>query len=297
MLEFYLKLIGDIGFEKDDLEFLKEKGRFLLGNYGEEILNLVKLYEESGFDNKKFEKNREAVAEKSGQNIDVLNLVYLLCAAYGLKERYLKKGYTEEMFLNAIKDLKYKSGVNKTKTGILGISGHDWTDWIFSMKTLPLGRLQYQKQANWFDKPYTYKDITINPGDDIYYVHIPEAGPLTKESREESYKMAYKYLDKVDGKVYLACNSWLLCDKNPEILGEDNNTVSFMRDFDVFEGFVREADDNMWRIFGYDYDGKPENLPRNTKMQQKIADWYLKGGHLGIGRGFIILDENGRWNI
>lgn len=296
MVEFYKKLIEDIGFEDKDFTFLKEKGEKLLTEYKDDILNLVKLYEKNNFDNKAFTDKREALAEKSGEPVDVINLVYLLCACKGLKERYLKKGYTEEMFLNAAKDLKYKSGVSKIKTGILGISGHDWTDWIFSIKTLPLGRLQYQKQQNWFDKPYTYKDITINPGDEIYYVHIPEAGPLTKESREESYKMAYKYLDKVDGKVYLTCNSWLLCEKNPEILGEDNNTVSFMRDFDIFDGFVREADDNMWRIFGYPYDGKPENLPRNTKMQQKIADWYQKGGHLGIGRGFIILDENGRWN-
>lgn len=297
MLEFYSKLIKDIGFAHEDLTFLAEKGEKLLTYYKDDVLNLVKLYEENDFDNNGFVAQREELAQKSGEHIDLVNIVYLLCAAYGLKERYLKKGYTEEMFLNAIKDLKYKSGVNKTKTGILGISGHDWTDWIFSMKTLPLGRLQYQKQANWFDKSYTYKDITINPEDDIYYVHIPEAGPLTKELREESYNLAYKYLDKVDGKVYLACNSWLLCEINPEMLGEDNNTVSFMRDFDVFDGFVREADDNMWRIFGYDYDGKPENLPRNTKMQQKIADWYMKGKHLGIGRGFLILDENGRYNI
>ena len=293
MFEFYEKLIEDIGFETEDLSFLREKGEKLLSLYQDDILNLVALYEEKGFDNNKFIAERVAVAEKSGEPVDVVNLVYLLCACKGLKERYLKKGYTEEMFLNAAKDLKYKSGVSKTKTGVLGISGHDWTDGIFSMNTLPLGRLQYQKHKNWFEKSYTYKDITINPGDVIYYIHIPEAGPLTKDLREESYKMAYKYLDKVDGKVYLACNSWLLCDKNPEILGEDNNTVSFMRDFDIFDGFVREADDNMWRIFGYQYDGKPENLPRNTKMQQKIADWYQKGGHLGIGRGFIILDENG----
>ena len=241
MIEFFKKLIIDMDFAQEDLKLLQEDGVRLLKDYEEDILNLVKLYEESGFDNKFFVDKREAVASKSGFSVDFVNLVYLLCACKGLRERYLKKGYTEDMFLNAAKDLKYKSGVNKTQKGILGISNHDWTDWIFSMKTLPLGRLQYQKQANWFDKPYTYKDIIINPEDDIYYVHIPEAGPLTKELREESYKMAYKYLDKVDGKVYLACNSWLLCEINPEMLGEDNNTVSFMRDFDVFDGFVREG--------------------------------------------------------
>ncbi len=297
MLEFYKKLVNDLQFQQEDLRLLKEEGTRLLSEYEDDVLNFVNLYEQSGFDNKVFVDKREALAEKSGFSVEFVNLVYLLCACKGLRERYLKKGYTEEMFLSAAMDLKYKTGDCKKKRGMLGIARvHDWHDAIYKMVTIPLGRLQYQKQENWFEKPYTYGAITINPGDEIYYIHIPEAGPLTKELREESYKMAYKYLDKVDGKLYLACNSWLLCEKNPEILGEDNNTVSFMRDFDVYDGFVREADDNMWRIFGYDYDGKPENLPRDTKMQQKIADWYIKGGHLGIGRGFIILDENGRWN-
>ena len=297
MLEFYKKLIVDMDFQPEDLKILENQGLKLLSDYEDDILNLIKLYKESGYDNKSFVDKREELAEKSGVYVELVTLVYLLCACKDLKERYMEKGYTEEMFLNAAMDLKYKTSDCKKKQGVFGIAkNHDWHDAIYKMITIPLGRLQYQRQANWFDKSYTYKDITINPGDDIYYIHIPESGPLTKELREESYKMAYEMLEKVDGKLYLACNSWLLCENNPEMLGEDNNTVSFMRDFDVFDGFVREADDNMWRIFGYDYDGKPENLPRNTSMQKKIADWYMQGKHLGVGRGFLILDENGRWN-
>lgn len=296
MLTFYKDMLNKIGFETEDLIFLTEKGEKLITCFPDEIKEIIKIYKESNFSDEANLRKREALSEKSGEDIAVINLVYLICATEILREKYLEKGYSEDMFINTAKDLKYKSLNHKILNGFAGISNHSWHNGFFRMSIMALGRLQYQKQNNWFEKPYTYGDITINPNDEIYYIHIPEAGPLTKELREESYKLAYKYLDKVNGKVYLACNSWLLCDKNPEILGEDNNTVSFMRDFDIYEGFVREADDNLWRIFGYKYDGKPENLPKNTKMQKKVAEWYEKGGHLGIGRGFIILDEHGRYN-
>ena len=296
MLEHYIDIIDKIGFGEDDKQVLLSQGAEIVKNFADDIKELIEIYEASNFDNSKNLDKREALVEKTGQKREFIDLVYLLCATKSMKERYLAKGYTEKIFLDTARDLKYKSGVHKTRFGYLGV-GHDFQDQAFSMQRIALGRLQYQKAASWLETPYTYKDVTIKQGDVIYFIHIPEAGPLTKELRQESYKLAYKYLDKQpDGRVYLACSTWLLCDKNPEILGTDNNIVSFMGDFDIDEGFIREADNNMWRIFGYDYDGKPENLPRNTRMQQKIADWYMKGGHLGIGRGFIILDQNGRWN-
>lgn len=296
MLKHYAEIIEKIGFGDDDKQILLSKGAEIVKNFEQDIKDIIDSYEQCDFDSTKILDKREALATKSGEKLEFVDLVYLLCATKSMRERYLAKGYTDKIFMDTVKDLKYKSGVFKMRFGNLGIS-HDFQDQAFSMQRIALGRLQYQKSVNWLDTPYTYKDITINPGDMIYFVHIPEAGPLTKELREESYKLAFKYLDKQpDGKVYLACRTWLLCDKNPEILGTDNNIVSFMGDFDIDEGFICEADNNMWRVFGYDYDGKPENLPRNTKMQQKIADWYMKGGHLGLGRGFIILDENGRYN-
>ena len=54
MIEFFKKLIVDMEFHQEDLKLLQEDGVRLLTDYEEDILNLVKLYEENGFDNKVF---------------------------------------------------------------------------------------------------------------------------------------------------------------------------------------------------------------------------------------------------
>jgi len=160
------------------------------------------------------------------------------------------------------------------------------------MKLFALGRFQYIKGEFIAENPYVFKDITINPGDDVYYIHIPSGGSMTEENRYDSYKKAFKFFGKKEGDyLLLVCSSWLLYPQNKLIYPEKSNLMGFFNDFDI----IRSREDekpfpNAWRIFNKSYDGDVSVLPQETTLQKNFAKWLAEGNKTGIGYGVIIYD-------
>lgn len=299
MINYYEKITEYLSLNDKATVFLLEKGRKIIKNHEKELENLISLYYEKGCEYPEIAEDVERFADSLNEHIYTVNYVFFVCATKTLEKLYEEKGIDKQIFYDTIMDISYKENECEEQKGVYGVFAANWYRDIFKAKTFKLGRLQYQEcECYILEKgPYKYGDVTVKNGDKVYHIHIPSCGPLTKELREESYKKAYDFLDKThNGKVVLLCRTWLLYEKNPEFLGADSNVVDFMKDFDLLPEYVEISDANMNRIFGYEYDGKPENLPRKTRMQRAVADWYEKGNHLGTGAGVIIMDENGRWN-
>ena len=53
----------------------------------------------------------------------------------------------------------------------------------FLLKLFKLGRFQYAAGPYRQDVAYNFNGITVNPGDSVYYIHIPATGSMPEEER------------------------------------------------------------------------------------------------------------------
>lgn len=220
------------------------------------------------------------------------NLIFLLECIPALKKRYEKDGISREIFVNTLRDIKYKYDECVAVKGGPGIFAFDWYDGFFRGGRYALGRLQYDQQPLDCDD-ITVSGHTVSKGDMVLWCHIPSSGPLNHEDCIASYKMAYEFHnDKVkNGILPIFCGSWLLYpDYYGTVFPEGSNTAEFIRDFHILFVHPQDTFRDAWRIFGKDYDGNPHNLPAHTSMQKRVIAHLENGGSFGSATGVILFD-------
>ena len=131
---------------------------------------------------------RGRMAEALGVNIYTVDMLLLIYCAVGLREVYAERGYSEQLFLGVLTDLRCKLIECKNVHGIWGTFVFSWFYRFYNCTRFMLGRLQYETT----EYKHDYKDV-IREGDTVYNCHIPSAGPLTPESVEESLRLAYEF--------------------------------------------------------------------------------------------------------
>lgn len=232
------------------------------------------------------------LADKYGKDEKAFCMLLAVISLDILRQKYITCGLGEQMYYDISKDFKYKLDECKKVHGLYGTMSFVWAHKIFNMEILSLGRFQYQKDV-FFDKPYTYGDITVNPGDEVVRFHIPSSGSMPKESRIDSYKRAFEFYGKKKGEyLVITCVSWLLYPALSDVYPQGSNLLDFMNDFDIV-GSVEPSQpfSNAWRVFGVPYDGGDTSLlPVNTTLQKNFAAWLAEGNHVGSGKGVIIFD-------
>mgnify|MGYP001416517494 FL=1 len=229
------------------------------------------------------------------KNMDIpsytMSMLLLSLCAKPLKEEYHKKGVSEDIYWNSMKDLTYKLKECYQLHGIWGTFTRDWYLGFYQMNRFALGRMQYELFEFMLDT-YKAKGITLHKGDKVINLHIPSEGPFDDKTRLTSYKKAYSfYKDSFDQKaIPFVCNSWLLYPAYKEILPKGSNIRSFMDDFTYIQGERSEKFNDAWRVFGKDYKCDPHNLPRKTSLQRSFADHLKNGGKTGTGYGIFFFD-------
>ena len=218
---------------------------------------------------------------------------FLLCcfAAKTLKERYAAAGIDEEIYWSSMKDLRWKFDECLDVHGIPGTFVAFWYPGFFHMTRFALGRLQYEHVRFNFEE-YTCGGITIRQGDDVLNCHIPSCGPLTEESRLDSYRRAWEFYKKdfPNGVVPIVCSSWLLYPEHFDFLPAHSNILSFMRDFTILRSGVDEKFGNAWRVFGAAATKPASEWPRDTSVRRAFADRILAGKPVGSGYGILLFD-------
>ncbi|MBR3927986.1 MAG: hypothetical protein IKJ65_03165 [Clostridia bacterium] len=233
----------------------------------------------------------EKLAQITGLHRYTSDMLFWVLCAQPLKARYAENQLTEEMYWDAMHDLKYKLMECYKFCGIWGsFTSGSWFAYFHTLKRLAFGRLQYDPWE-WPYAPYKGK---IQPGDNVYRIHIPAAGPLTKESVLDSFRKLYAFFrkDYPDGVMPIVCRSWLLYPAHVSQFGENSNTATFAGMFDLLE---TQEDPNFssfrW-MFNLKYEG-PETLkrvPTDTRFQRSAKAYFEAGNLPGIGCGVLLFD-------
>ncbi len=235
-------------------------------------------------------KDLKAFADKMGENEYTLDMYLLLSACGKLHKRYKRKGISDEIYYKTLEDLKWKLLECYECEEVWGTFVAGWYRGFFVMNRFGLGRLQFEK-SRFGEKRYEKNGLVLRKGSRVIGFHIPSAGPLTKESRIDAYKRAYKFYGGKNGKpMAFVCGSWLLYPPHREFLPEGSNILDFMDDFDIIKYEDKKDFHDGWRVFGKYSDAPLDQLPENTSLQRAFAKRLREGKPTGSGYGVFFFD-------
>ena len=225
------------------------------------------------------------IAEISGIHDNTVAMIFFLNGANTLRYVYKARGIPDVIWLDSMKDLRNKLIEYKKLSGLWGTNVSSWFKGYYTLDRFALGRLQFNKGTVKVD----CGDI-LKAGDTAVFCHIPSSGPLNIEDAKESFRRAREWFkdDFKDGKVPLACSSWLLYPAMTERLGDNSNIKKFAALFDIYEERADETNGNFWRIFYRPY--SPEAMAEiepKTGLERTVIDLIREGGSLGVGVGLI----------
>lgn len=223
-----------------------------------------------------------------------IDLLFVLECTSFLLEKYESNGISKKIFIDTMKDIKYKLEECIKVKNIFGIFVVNWFEYYFYIKRIALGRLQYDISTYSGDE-IKIKGYTIHEGDFVLRCHIPSSGPLNSELCMESFKMAYNFFhDKLNnGILPIMCCSWLLYPQYREVFGEKSNIVAFASNFEIVYVQNKEKFDDMWRVFSVECDSSDINindLSSNTTMQRNFIQYMKKGYSFGTATGVLLFD-------
>lgn len=232
-----------------------------------------------------------------------------LCLVYAflpeVKDRYKKKGISDEIFFDTMNDIKIWINDCRDNLQSTGLNELNWIMHHMNMNIFKIGRLQYQKMFYFMPNAYKKDGVEIKFGDKIWNVHICRGEKLDIEACEKSFVMAQefseKYFPEYPNNKFM-CHSWLLYPTNKEFMPEGSNILKFPELWDVISSREDPASAYRW-LYSVRYKNKvmlknkkktgsygcTEKLPQNTIMQQKGVEYILNGGTLGDGFGVKVL--------
>lgn len=232
----------------------------------------------------------DSAAEAAGVHKYTAELLYFLCLTKHLKALYTERNIDLKIWHDSCMDLHWKLFECKKMYDIWGSFVAWWFPGFFDMTRFALGRLQFEL----IDAPENWKEYVREKGEGItklINVHIPSAGKLHTEECDASFRQAAGFFaDAFPGEeVVVFCESWMLYAPQKAFLKPDSGVVTFMNRFEIYH--IEEGEDDLWRIFNLDYEGKPEALPENTSMQRAYKQWLTEGNRAGYGEGFFFMKK------
>lgn len=280
-----------LGFPKEASDFFEESYAKIasLSDRAEALKTAMSLYFECET-TEEVENILARISEESGVHRFTVDMIFLLTGLDELNRRYHEKGYSEELFLDTMRDLKYKLLECRQVYGIWGISVFFWYHRFFVMDLFALGRLQFHHRPLQQER---YKDI-LKKGDNVFACHIPSSGPLRLEDVMDSLKRAYEFYsdELVDGVLRVHCGSWLLYPPHAEhLFPEGSNLKKFYDLFDIFETKQDPENKDFFRVFGKKYsEDLLKNVEIDTTLKRNLKQYLLDGNCMGSGYGIILFD-------
>ncbi len=221
-----------------------------------------------------------------------LELLFVSLLTPELRRRYRKAGYSEEMFGNAMLDLRCKAIECHDLYGVWGIFTFMWMRYWFHLRRFAFGRLQFELMP--LSRVISAGQLTLERGDTVINVHIPSLGPLHPDEVLASYREAQAFFaPQLAGKpVVFHCSSWLLFPKHREILPAHSNILRFASDYALYDWATDPTKHDLWRIFYKNAEKPPHELPRSTSLERAYAELLEKGELPGWGAGVFTLPNS-----
>ncbi len=289
-LSYIKSIMSELEFPSDAIKFLSDAADCAERYCGAEMDAVITEFNLS-CDYARIDEPLSAIAEKSSQSIYTTSMLMLLGCMEELEQKYAKAGYSRDLLLESMADLRYKLLECKMAKGIYGTFVAGWFAGFYNMTRFALGRFQYEKVA--FDADfYGCRGNFIKRGDIALNIHIPASGvPMTDEIRMDSYRRAKKFFfPETDRCVPFVCHSWLLYPPYEEYMPDSLNTKHFRHDFTILRSETCDTFYDGWRVFGDKADLPADRLPRNTAQQRLFADFCRDGGTHGFGYGVFFFD-------
>ncbi len=289
--EFLANFMIHIEFPKKAQDIFMQLYKRIQGDvdYSKQLCTLSDL-----FMNREYEKAFEGIdllASDMEEHSHTMSMLLLLLCADPLFNLYQKRGLSESLYWDTMKDLTYKLNECHQVYGIWGVFVRNWYPGFYELSRFALGRMQYEYSEFELDH-FEWNGIRVTKGDKVINMHIPSCGSFTEDIRLDSYKKAYEFYKKDfgDKPIPMVCSSWLLFPEHRKILSEDSNIRGFMNDFSYIVGELDDKFEDGWRVFGSDFMKAPKDWPRKTTLQKAYGDHIDMGGKTGSGYGVFFFD-------
>ena len=251
---------------------------------------LIEQYEtsEDYLDYKRILFEGQTIAKALGIHQHTFDLLIFLCLCEPLRIRYSKRGIDEKIWFDSMMDLHYKLDECSLVYGTVGTFVAPWFSGFFNMTRFGLGRLQFEITNT--QEEYIVGGFCIPAGIPAINIHIPRSGTHLEHNEVlSSYRLAAEWFSNAfpEGELLFTCNSWLLDPWNLTVLDTSSNLAAFMGDFEIVETYLHEGYPDLWRLFDCNYNGTPEDLPRNSSLRRAYADRVARAEKTGGGRGFF----------
>lgn len=222
-------------------------------------------------------------------------LVLFIALTKMLRQRLAQLKVSKKNVLLTISDFVYKMRECEAIHGVVGIEQWGWYVRFFSLRIIAIGRLQFEVKEF---KGGVYKkgERVLKGGDTVLGVHIPRNGePLDEKLCNRAFKEAKAFFCPLLGveDIAFVCSSWMLYEKNRELLPESSNIIRFMNRFDIVES-VEISDEGatpMPFIFLMKRGTPISALPRDTSLRRAYAEMLESGGKFGFGTGIFFLQD------
>ncbi len=295
MRSYYFDLLERLAFPSEAHDVFCSIGDRVFTAFPEVLPQVVDTYYDGNFDEKPVYALLEPVSTALDIPMKTLQFMVIACSAKRMEERYRERRYDPQMFADFLKDLRCKVITHhacEKQWGLYNSSIHYWYPLFLGLRLFALGRLQYEVyQRPDITEPIVVGGHTVQPDDIVRFVHIPAIGPLTRESRLDSYRKAYEFFkdDLGDKPFVVYCTSWLLYERNREFMSPDSNIVDFMNDFKIVKSFPVPSM-TYSGVFNAPYKSDDPNIPKDTTLRRSLAAWLDAGGVPGGGDGYFLFD-------
>ena len=232
----------------------------------------------------------KAISKQIPVHAYTLHLLFFVCLSRRTLEYYRERGLSEQLWRDAMLDLRYKLEECREVWGICGSFVVTWFDGFFALDRFALGRLQFELRK--LEYPFEKDGVCLPVGAPVINVHIPRTGtPLTPAACDEAFAMAARFYQKElkDAPVAFICHSWLLYPQNEKLMSKGSNTYAFFKRFDI----VRSGDHgddhpDLWRLFDRPFTGSFDCLPYDSSLRRAYVDHLKAGGKSGWGFGVYL---------
>lgn len=228
----------------------------------------------------------DLAAQKSNLHPFTVHLLFYLLCGPELKQLYLRRHLSADLWHNAMLDLKYKLLETHQVYGLWGVHCGGWFKPFFTLDRLALGRLQFEITDAITEDPHPA--LKLKAGDPVINVHIPSCGPLDYAQVLDAYGQAARFFrDRFSfPAIPFQCESWMLYPRVKNLYPE-GNLRRFTDDYQVRLAGIDPRVDDRWRVFAVPDTTPVSDYPENTRLQRKLKQWLLEGNQMGIGVGYF----------
>ena len=274
------------------LSFEKEYSDILLSNYEKlekqaqkPLFDLIASYKSLNYVTcKNLEDTAKEIAAAANIHEYTASLIVAVCLTEHMHELYKERGISDDIWLDSVADIKYKTEECMLVKNVCGVFVLHWFDKFYNLERFCIGRLQFELST--LGEQYEKNGICYPADTKVLRFHIPRSlKPLTAESVDSAFAAARVFFDMPH--ALFTCNSWLLYQGFEGVFKLGSNLDSFRKRFDILCSKTEPAGQysDMWRLFDMDYTGNINDYPESSSLHRNMKQYLLNGGATGTSYG------------